>query len=155
MQINIGITSQHREVIAQGLARVLADSYTLYLKTHCFHWNVTGSMFTTLHQLFETQYLELATAIDQIAERIRALGSYAPGSYQQFSQLTSIIEEAAVPKAQSMIEQLLKDQETLVRTAREVCALASEAKDDATADLLTQRMQLHEKNAWMLRSLLD
>ena len=153
--INIGISKQQREKIAEGLSRLLADSYTLYLKTHNFHWNVTGPMFTTLHTLFETHYTELALAVDQIAERIRALGVNAPGSYKQFSALSSIEEETGTPNAEDMIKQLILGQETIVRTARSIFPLVDEANDEPTADLLTQRMQIHEKNAWMLRSLLE
>lgn len=153
-QIDIGIDEQTRREIGQGLSRLLADTYTLYLKTHNFHWNVTGPMFNTLHLMFEQQYDELAIAVDAIAERIRALGFPAPGSYKQFSQLTSIPEEAGVPSAQEMIAQLVKDQETVVRTARSIFPVVDKANDEATADLLTQRLQVHEKTAWMLRSLL-
>lgn len=155
MQIDIGISEQHRRQIAEGLARLLADSYTLYLKTHNFHWNVTGPMFTTLHALFEEHYTELATAVDEIAERIRALGVAAPGSYQQFSQLSSIEEETGVPTAEEMIAQLAQGQEAVIRTARSIFPVVDAAHDEPSADLLTQRMQIHEKNAWMLRSLLE
>ena len=155
MQIDIGISENHRQQIAEGLSRLLADSYTLYLKTHNFHWNVTGPMFSTLHTLFEQHYTELATAVDEIAERIRALGIAAPGSYQQFSQLSSIPEEAGVPGAQEMIRQLVQGQEAVVKTARSVFPIVENANDEPSADLLTQRMQIHEKNAWMLRSLLE
>ena len=154
MNIQIGISTEQRENIAGGLAKLLADSYTLYLKTHNYHWNVTGPMFSTLHQMFEEQYTELATAVDEIAERIRALGVKAPGSYVAFAKLTSIEEETGDPTAEQMIERLVIAQETVVRTAREVFSIASDADDEPTADLLTQRMQVHEKNAWMLRSLL-
>ncbi len=154
MSINIGINETDRNQIADGLSRLLADSYTLYLKTHNFHWNVTGPMFATLHTLFETHYMELATAVDEIAERIRALDVAAPGSYKQFSDLSSIEEETGVPSAEDMIRQLVEGQETVVRTARSVFEAADNAGDEPTADLLTQRMQVHEKNAWMLRSLL-
>lgn len=154
MKINIGISEPQRVEIAQGLARLLADSYTLYLKTHNFHWNVTGPMFNTLHTMFEGQYVELAAAVDEIAERIRALGVAAPGSYQQFGELTSITEETGVPDAKEMIAQLVEGQEAIVRTARSVFPHAEAANDEPTADLLTQRMQVHEKNAWMLRSML-
>lgn len=152
--IDIGIPEDSRKQIAEGLSRLLADTYTLYLKTHNFHWNVTGPMFNTLHTMFEQQYTELATAVDQIAERIRALGMPAPGSYKQFASLTSIQEETGVPAAEEMIAQLVKDQEAVARTAREVFPLADEAHDEPTADLLTQRMQIHEKTAWMLRAML-
>jgi starvation-inducible DNA-binding protein len=152
--IDIGIPANDREAIAGGLARVLADSYTLYLKTHNYHWNVTGPQFNTLHQMFETQYTELAQAVDEIAERIRALGYPAPGSYRDYAGLTSIEEDTDAPDAESMIRRLVAGQVAVVRTAREVFPLADEAHDEPTADLLTQRMQVHEKNAWMLRSLL-
>ncbi len=152
--IDIGIDASDREAIAAGLSRLLADSYTLYLKTHNFHWNVTGPMFNTLHLMFETQYTELATAVDEIAERIRALGHPAPGSYAAYSKLTSISEEEDVPPAEAMIAQLVAGQEAVARTAREVFPTAEKAGDEPTADLLTQRMQIHEKNAWMLRSML-
>lgn len=152
--INIGIDQQDRLAIAEGLSRLLADTYTVYLKTHNYHWNVTGPMFSTLHAMFEEQYTELAIAVDEIAERIRALGVFAPGSYSQFADLTSIEEEDGVPDAESMIAQLVKDQETIVRTARGIFPIAEKASDETTADLLTQRMQIHEKTAWMLRSML-
>ncbi|MBI2993333.1 MAG: DNA starvation/stationary phase protection protein [Gammaproteobacteria bacterium] len=145
---------KERQQIAAGLGRLLADTYTLYLKTHNFHWNVTGPMFVTLHTLFEQQYTELATAVDEIAERIRALDVIAPGSYKQFGELTCLREEAGVPKAADMVRQLASDQEAVVRTARNVIPLAQAANDDPTADLLVRRMQVHEKNAWMLQSLL-
>lgn len=155
MKIDIGLSDQERHDISAGLCKLLADSYTLYLKTHNFHWNVTGPMFTTLHEMFEKQYLDLADAVDEIAERIRALGETAPGSYAQFTQLTSIKEETSVPKADAMIKQLVEGQETIVRTAREVFKTVEPAHDEPTADLLTRRMDHHEKTAWMLRSLLD
>ncbi|MEE8233888.1 MAG: Dps family protein [Gammaproteobacteria bacterium] len=155
MSINIGISEQDRQNIADGLAKVLADSYTLYLKTHNYHWNVTGPMFNTLHLMFEGQYTELATAVDEIAERIRALGIAAPGSYKAFAQLTEIKEEEGIPNAEEMIQQLVIGQETVVRTARSILPVVDAANDEPTADLLTQRMQIHEKNAWMLRSLLE
>ena len=153
MQIDIGITDQDRKAIADGLSRFLADSYTLYLKTHNYHWNVTGPMFNTLHLMFEQQYTELSLAVDLIAERIRALGFPAPGSYKAYAALTSIEEETGTPSAEEMIRQLVKGQEAVVRTARAVFPAAEAAHDEPTADLLTQRMQIHEKNAWMLRSL--
>ena len=155
MEIDIGIPAKNRQEIATGLARLLADSYTLYLKTHNYHWNVTGPLFNTLHLMFETQYTELATAVDQIAERIRALGHPAPGSYKSFAALTSIAEVEGVPAAEQMIRELVIGQETVVRTAREIFPLADNAHDEPTVDLLTQRMQVHEKNAWMLRSMLE
>ncbi len=152
--IDLGIPEASRKAIGEGLSRLLADSYTLYLKTHNFHWNVTGPMFNTLHLMFEGQYTELALAVDLIAERIRALGFPAPGSYRQFAELTSLTEETGVPKAEEMIRQLVKDQEAVVRTARSIFPLVDEAHDEPTADLLTQRMQVHEKTAWMLRAML-
>ena len=155
MNIDIGINEKDRGEIAQGLSRLLADTYTLYLKTHYFHWNVTGPMFNTLHLMFETQYTELALAVDLIAERIRALGHTAPGSYAAFARLSSISETEDVPKATEMIRQLVQAQEAVVRTARSVFPAAERASDEATADLLTQRIQLHEKTAWMLRSMLE
>jgi len=154
MPIDIGISEDERQIIAQGLSRLLADTYTLYLKTHNFHWNVTGPMFATLHTLFEAHYTELATAVDEIAERIRALGVPAPGSFHQFAALSSVKEETGIPKAEEMIRQLVHGQEAVVRTARSILPAAAEAADEPTVDLLTQRMQIHEKNAWMLRSLL-
>lgn len=155
MKIDIGISEENRTRVAEGLSRMLADSYTLYLQTHKFHWNVTGPMFQTLHLMFETQYNELALAVDLIAERIRALGYFAPGSYTEFAKLASIKEVDGVPRAEEMIRLLVSGQEAVVRTARAVFPVAEEAGDQATVDLLTQRMQLHEKTAWMLRSLLD
>lgn len=155
MNIDIGIDSTKRQEIAEGLSRVLADTYTLYLKTHNFHWNVTGPMFQTLHLMFETHYNELALAVDLVAERIRALGFPAPGTYKQFTQLSSIQEEDGVPKAQEMIRLLVSGHETVARTARQVFKSAESASDQPTCDLLTQRMQVHEKTAWMLRSLLE
>ena len=154
MELNTGIGREDRETIAAGLSRLLADSYTLYLKTHNYHWNVTGPQFNTLHQMFEAQYTELATAVDEIAERIRALGIKAPGSYVEFSNLTSIEEGTGKESAEDMIRQLAIGQETVVRTARDAFPAADGANDEPTADLLTQRMHLHEKNAWMLRSML-
>lgn len=155
MDINIGINKEDRIQIADGLSRLLADTYTLYLTTHNFHWNVTGPMFNTLHLMFETQYNELALAVDLIAERIRALGCPAPGTYGQFSRLTSLKEPEGVPSANDMIRQLVAGQEAVVRTARSLLPLVGQVDDEPTADLLTQRMQVHEKNAWMLRSLLE
>jgi starvation-inducible DNA-binding protein len=153
-KIDIGIKEADRARIAQGLSRLLADTYTLYLKTHNFHWNVTGPMFQTLHLMFETQYNELALAVDLIAERIRALGYPAPGTYAEFSKLTSIQEPKGVPGAQDMIRELVAGQEAVVKTARSVFPLVDKVNDEPSADLLTQRMQVHEKTAWMLRSLL-
>jgi len=155
VEINIGIEKKDREAIAQGLARLLADTYTLYLKTHNFHWNVTGPMFQTLHVMFETQYMELALAVDLIAERIRSLGFPAPGTYKEFAELSSIKEQQGVPSATQMITLLVEGQEAVVRTARSVFPLVEKVNDEPTADLLTQRMQVHEKTAWMLRSLLE
>jgi starvation-inducible DNA-binding protein len=155
MKIDIGIETRDREAIAKGLSRVLADTYTLYLKTHNFHWNVTGPMFQTLHLMFEAQYNELALAVDLVAERIRALGFMAPGTYRQFVQLATIKEEEGIPKAQDMIRRLVDGHETVARTAREIFKVADGANDQPTCDLLTQRMQVHEKTAWMLRSLLE
>ena len=153
--IDIGISAKERGKIAEGLSRLLADTYTLYLKTHNFHWNVTGPMFNTLHLMFETQYTELALAVDLIAERIRSLGHPAPGSYRAFAKLSSIPEADGVPVAEDMIRQLVEGQEAVVRTARKLFPVVDAAHDEPTADLLTQRMQLHEKNAWMLRALLN
>jgi starvation-inducible DNA-binding protein len=153
--MDIGINENDRKQISDGLARLLADTYTLYLKTHNYHWNVTGPMFQTLHLMFEQQYNELALAVDLIAERIRALGFPAPGSYAAFSKLTAIQEEEHTPAAEQMIRQLLTGQETVIRTARSLFPLVEEVNDQPTADLLTQRMQIHEKTAWMLRSLLS
>src|SRR5687768_10202908 len=155
VQIDIGIAKKDRLEIAKGLGHLLADTYTLYLKTHNFHWNVTGPMFQTLHLMFETQYNELALAVDLVAERIRALGLPAPGTYKQFSELSTIKEDDGVPKAQDMIRLLVQGHETVARTAREVFRAAEGANDQPTCDLLTQRMQVHEKTAWMLRSLLE
>ena len=154
-RIDIGINDRDRKKIAEGLSRLLADSYTLYLKTHNFHWNVTGPMFQTLHVMFMGQYTEIWNALDMIAERIRSLGYPAPGSYKQFVALSSIPEEEGVPKARDMIRQLVAGQEAVTRTAREVFKVVEKANDQPTADLLTQRMEVHEKNAWMLRSLLE
>ncbi len=153
--IDNGISPADRERITDGLSHLLADTYTLYLKTHNYHWNVTGPMFQTLHLMFETQYNELSLAVDLIAERIRALGAKAPGSYAQFAALTKIDEQTGEPTATEMIRDLVAGQETVVRTARELFPVVDAAHDEPTADLLTQRMQVHEKTAWMLRSLLE
>jgi starvation-inducible DNA-binding protein len=153
--IDIGIEAKDRKAIAAGLSRLLADNYTLYLKTHAFHWNVTGPMFNALHAMFMTQYNELWLALDEIAERIRALGEPAPGSGRQYAQLASIEEEAGVPDWKGMVGQLVAGNEACARTARELFRTASEANDQPTADLATTRMQAHEKAAWMLRSLLE
>jgi starvation-inducible DNA-binding protein len=155
LEINIGINNEHRKKIAEGLSHLLADSYTLYLKTHNYHWNVTGPMFQTLHAMFETQYTELATAVDEIAERIRALGERAPGSYKEFAKLSKVVEEDGDPSATEMIKNLVLANETVIRTAREIYPLTAAADDEASSDLLTQRIQIHEKTAWMLRSLLE
>jgi starvation-inducible DNA-binding protein len=153
--IDIGINEQDRAKIAAGLSHVLADTYTLYLKTHNFHWNVVGPMFNTLHLMFETQYNALALAVDLIAERIRALGYPAPATYSEFAKLTAIAETKGVPKAEDMIALLVEGHETVARTARKLFPTVDTASDEPTADLLTQRMQEHEKTAWMLRSLLE
>ena len=153
--VNIGIDDTSRAKIADGLSHLLADTYTLYLKTHNFHWNVKGPMFQTLHLMFETQYTELALAVDLIAERIRALGYAAPGTYSEYAKLSSIAETPGVPKATDMIQLLVEGQEAVVRTARSIFPVVEEVNDEPTADLLTQRMQVHEKTAWMLRSLLE
>jgi starvation-inducible DNA-binding protein len=154
MAIDTGISAKDRAAIANGLSRLLADTYVLYLKTHSFHWNVEGPMFQTLHQMFMAQYTEAWNAIDPIAERIRALGHYAPGSYKQYVKLASVQESDGVPKAGKMIAELIAGQEAVARTARSVLPLAEGANDQPTLDLLTQRLDIHEKNAWMLRSLL-
>jgi len=153
--VDIGISPEDRSEIVSGLSRLLADSYTLYLKTHNYHWNVTGPMFQTLHLMFETQYNELALAVDEVAERIRALGAPAPGTYTQFSRLSSIKESDDLPDATGMITELLEGHQSVVRTCREIMPGIEGAGDAPSADLVTQRMQLHEKTAWMLRSLLQ
>ncbi len=155
MDINIGIDAKNREQLANGLSKVLADTYTLYLKTHNFHWNVTGPMFQTLHLMFEQQYNELWLAADSVAERVRTLGFAAPGTYKQFVALASIKEDDGVPKAEDMIRRLVEGHETVARTARSVFQLAEEVNDQSSCDMLTQRLQVHEKTAWMLRSLLE
>lgn len=154
-KIDIGMSEKDRKAIADGLGHFLADSYTLYLMTHNFHWNVKGPMFNTLHLMFEAQYTELALAVDLIAERIRALGFPAPATYGEFVQLSSIKEVKGQPKAEDMIKHLVAGQEAVTRTARSLFPIVEKASDEPTADLLTQRMQLHEKTAWMLRSLLE
>ncbi|MFN0300680.1 MAG: Dps family protein [Burkholderiales bacterium] len=154
-EINIGINATDRKAIAEGLSRLLADSYTLYMKTHNFHWNVTGPMFQTLHVLFMQQYTELWQSLDLIAERIRSLGFPAPGTYKEYVRLSSIKETEGVPAATDMIRLLVEGQEAVAKTAREAFTQANAANDQPTSDLLTQRMQVHEKNAWMLRSLLE
>lgn len=155
MEIHIGIDAAHRQKIADQLSKVLADTYTLYLKTHNFHWNVTGPQFQTLHLMFEQHYNELALAVDAVAERIRALGHPAPGTYKQFAQLSSIREDDGIPAAMDMVKKLVEGHETVARTARAAFAVADEANDQPSCDLMTQRMQIHEKTAWMLRSLLE
>jgi len=153
--INIGISVKDRASVAAELSKMLADSYTLYLMTHNFHWNVTGPMFNTLHDMFMTQYTEEWTALDQIAERIRALGHYAPGTYTEYAKLSSIKEPKSVPVAEEMIRLLVAGNESVAQTARAAFKRADAANDQPTADLLTQRLDVHEKNAWMLRSLLQ
>ncbi len=168
MQINTGISEADRHSISKGLRHVLADTYTLYLKTHNYHWNVTGPMFDSLHRLFMEQYTELWNAVDLVAERIRSLGEFAPGSYAQFAQLTKIKdtnpdviflpkikEESDPPKATQMLQNLVNGHETLIETLREAFPAAEKANDQATMDLLTQRLQIHEKTAWMLRTMLE
>ncbi len=155
MEINIGIAGPQRKQLAEQLSKLLADTYTLYLKTHNFHWNVTGPMFQTLHLLFEQHYTEMALAVDLVAERIRALGYPAPGSYKQFVELSSVEDAIGVPKATDMIRQLVSGHEAVIRTARDLVTAAESAADQATADVGTQRLQIHEKTAWMLRSLLE
>lgn len=155
MKIDIGIPEDQRAQIVEGLSRLLADTYTLYLKTHNFHWNVKGPMFNTLHLMFMGQYTEMWTAVDLVAERIRALGAPAPGSYSEFGRLTSIGEADGVPTATDMVCQLVEGHEAVIRTTRSIFPLVGNAGDEATADLLTQRLQVHEKTAWMLRSLLE
>ena len=152
--INIGINEEDRREIAEGLSRFLADTYTLYLKTHNYHWNVTGPMFETLHKMFEEQYQALADAVDSIAERIRALGFHAPGTYAEFGKLAAIKEEAGVPDAETMIQRLLEGHETAVRTARSLLPAIGRAHDEPSLNLVSDRMQAHEKTAWMLRSML-
>ncbi len=154
MNLNIGLTDEQRKQIADGLAKVLADSYSLYIKTHNYHWNVTGPQFNALHTMFEQQYTELSVAVDEIAERIRALGFLAPGSYREFSALTSIEDGDNTLSAEAMVADLVAGQETVVRTCRELIEIANDASDDPTADLLTVRMQTHEKTAWMLRAMI-
>lgn len=154
-KIDIGIGAEARQSIVAGLSALLADSYTLYLMTHNFHWNVTGPQFNSLHQMFMTQYTEQWTALDLIAERIRALGHPAPGTYKEFVKLASIKEVEGVPKANDMIRYLVAAQEATARTARQLFPVVSDANDQPTADLLTQRLEVHEKTAWMLRSLLE
>jgi len=153
--MDIGINKNDRQQIAEGMSHLLADSYTLFLKTHNYHWNVTGPMFRTLHLMFEEQYTELFTAVDLIAERIRSLGSQAPGSYKQFSQLSRVADDEGQLDAEGMIKSLIKAHETVIRTAREIFPQAESVNDQVSLDLLTQRLDTHEKTAWMLRSLLE
>ena len=155
MEIDIGIADEDRKNIADGLSHLLADTFTLYLKTHNYHWNVTGPMFNTLHLMFMEQYTEMWGAVDAIAERIRALGYPAPGSYSAFARLSSIADELESPNALAMVANLVKGHEAVVRTARRVFEIADKAGDQPTADVATQRLQIHEKTAWMLRSLLE
>ena len=152
--LDIGIPADQLGAITDGLSRLLADTYTLYLKTHNYHWNVTGPQFNTLHTMFETQYTELALAVDVIAERLRALGAWAPGSYSDFARLSTVKEATGIPAAEAMVAELAADQATVVRTARALFPTVDAAGDEPTADLLTQRMQVHEKTAWMLRALI-
>lgn len=152
--IDIGIAAEDRDVISNGLSQLLADTYRLYLKTHGYHWNVEGPMFNTLHLMFEEQYTELSLAVDVIAERIRALGAYAPASMTEYAAMSTIPDDTDRPVAETMIRRLVEGQEAVVRTARSIFPAAEGAKDEVTADLLTQRMQVHEKTAWMLRSML-
>lgn len=155
LPIDIGISDEDRSTVAVELSKMLADSYTLYLMTHNFHWNVTGPLFNTLHQMFMTQYSEEWLALDAIAERIRALGHYAPGTYAEYAKLSSIAEPSTVPNAEEMIQLLVKGNEAVAKTARAAFKKADDVDDQPTADLLTQRLDIHEKNAWMLRSLLQ
>ena len=155
MKVDTGIAQGDHNAIADGLGRVLADTYTLYLKTHNYHWNVTGPQFRALHLMFEEQYRELWAATDELAERIRALGYYAPGTYAQYAKLTSIQEDNGVPSADQMVANLVKGHETVVKTARDLFQLADEAKDEVTADLMVQRMNASEKTAWMLRAMIE
>jgi starvation-inducible DNA-binding protein len=152
--MDTGISPKDRAAIAKGLSRLLADTYVVYLKTHNFHWNVEGPMFQTLHQMFMEQYTETWNAIDLVAERIRSLGHYAPGTYKEYLELARVKETPGQPRAEQMVKLLIEGQEAIVRTARDVLPIAEKADDQPTLDLLTQRMQVHEKNAWMLRSLL-
>ncbi len=152
--INIGIDEKERKQVCKGLSKLLADSYLLYLKTQNYHWNVTGKMFQPLHTLFEEQYTDMAEAVDEIAERIRALGEFAPGSFASFTKVSTIKEENGIPAAEEMIHNLVVGNEAVVKTAREIINLCDEAEDDVTTDLMIERMQQHEKNAWMLRSMI-
>lgn len=151
--IDIGISEQDRLNVAEGLKKILADSYTLYLQTHNFHWNVTGPQFRELHLMFEEHYTELAVAVDDIAERIRTIGVIAPGTYKAFAELSSIEPEESVPEAKAMVDILTKNHEQLVRNCRDVLSIAQEANDESSAALISDRMRVHEKTAWMLRAL--
>lgn len=155
MEINIGINEDQRKKIAEGLSRLLADSYMVYLKTHNYHWNVTGPLFHQFHEQFEEQYTELAEAVDVIAERIRALGIRAPGSFKEFSELTSITEDTEQIEALEMVKRLAEDNETILRTARQILKPCQDADDEASIDLITQRLTVHSKTAWILRSHLE
>ena len=155
MKIDIGISEENRKEIVTGLSHLLADTYTLYLKTQNFHWNVTGPMFHSLHAMFDAQYNELAAAVDTIAERIRSLGSFAPASYSEFSRLTSIHEETGHPDAKTMIQQLVLGQEALIRRIRSLCPIVAASHDEASLDLLNARLEIHEKTTWMLRSMIE
>lgn len=155
MKVDIGISESNRQLISESLAKLLADTYILYLKTQNYHWNVTGHLFQSLHTLFETQYQDLAQAVDKIAERIRALGFPAPGSFNTFIKLATVKEAIGVPKAESMVTELMMDNEIVIKTARSAFAVASQADDQPTMDLLTERMEIHEKSAWMLRSIIS
>lgn len=155
MEVNISIDKTKREQVANGLKKLLADTYILYLKTHNFHWNVTGPHFAALHQMFESQYQELFEAVDEIAERIRALGIFAPGSHAQYAELASISEQTGVPKALDMVKELMQDHEAVTQTAHKAFKSVESTGDEATADLLIERMAVHEKAAWMLRSMLE
>lgn len=153
--INIGINSQDRSTVANSIAKILADTYTLYLQTHNFHWNVVGPRFRELHLMFEEQYTELAVAVDDLAERIRTLGHQAPGTYKAFAELSSIEEVDGVPEAKQMVEILVNSNETVVRTSRTALKIAQQADDESSAALISDRLRVHEKTAWMLRSLLE
>ena len=152
--INIGIKGKDRKIVTKGLSKLLSDTYLLYLKTQGYHWNVTGKLFKSLHSMFEEQYKEIASSIDEIAERIRALGEFTPASFSTFMKLSSLKEENAIPAAEEMIHNLVQGNEAVVLSAREIIEIANECEDDVTADLMVERMRVHEKNAWMLRSML-
>jgi starvation-inducible DNA-binding protein len=154
-KIHLGIPEESRNQVVKGLSHVLADTYTLLVKTHKYHWNVTGPLFPILHATFEAQYVELQEAVDMLAERIRSLGEFAPASFSEFEKLASIKENSGVPNAMAMVRQLLQDHETVARVVRSVIPYADAGEDDATTDLLTNRLRIHEKTAWMLRSMLE